>query len=425
MGQTTEADDPESRRAGDRTTRRALVMVFPFSAALELPQHLRAAGRDWLKQAGHRDGKVSKQHFRLHTQGGTVGIEDLGSRNGTFVDGARLDPGDVCSLWTGAVIRVGRAVFVYRDDFAGATEPDPPFGKLVSPFGMRRVAADVAQLERVGGRQAERILVLGETGTGKELLAQELATRLRPNQPVESLNVAAIPQSTFDSVLFGHARGAFTDAKTDSPGHLRANDHGTVILDEVGELSSDAQSKLLRFLESGEIQPVGKRPAKVDVLVIGATNRIDLDSPTTPFRSDILARFAWRLNLAPLRDRREDVFAIASALAEREFGSPSCQDDVDARAVEQLLLRPWDHGNARELGRCVKLTAARVRPPALPASALKDALAQLGAAAQPRRSTSLSRTGARAALDASGGNESKAAEMLGVSRGTLLRKLRK
>lgn len=397
-------------------------MVFPRSLAVELPGHRTSVGRAWLKQAGVVDPKVSNEHLRFHSQGGHFGVEDLGSRNGTFVDGERLEKG-VCSAWNGAVIRVGRTVFVYRDRFAGNVDPDPPLGDLVGPFGLRDLAALVGDMERTVAGRAERILIQAESGAGKELLAAELARRLRPGGKVAHVNVTAIPATTFDSYLFGHMRGAFTGATSDAPGIFKAHRGGMVVLDEIGELPLELQPKLLRFLDHGEIQPLGStRTENVDVLVIGSTNRpLDAAVGSGGFRKDLLARFTWRVTIPPLCDRTEDIFAIASAGAHRKLGRGFDPDYVDAVAVERLLLHGWAGGNVRELWRCVELAATRAALPTLTDEAVTYALGHLHGSERPR--TSLTIASAQAALKAAGEDQSKAARLLGVDRGLLLRKL--
>jgi transcriptional regulator of acetoin/glycerol metabolism len=422
MVETTEADDPESERQG--SGRRALVMVFPAAVALPLPQHSQPVGRAWLEGVGIRDTKVSKQHVQFGTQGPSVSVVDLGSSNGTFVDGTRLATGDTCTLLDRAVLRIGHTVFVYRDDFVGPSEPDPPIGELVGPFGLRSIAMELARIQPMIGARPERILILGETGTGKELLARELSRRLRQG-PYEPVNVTAVTRDLFDSALFGHARGAFSGAAKASDGIIKRNAGGTVFLDEIGDLPLESQPKLLRFLDSGEIQPLGKPPEVVNVLLVAATNRFDLLEQGDGLRSDLLARFTWRLTLSPLRERPEDIFAIANAFAIHLVPGGYLPESVDCRAVEQLLLWQWDRENSRELRRCILNSAARTAPPALPHRALSDALAALAPSKRPRPTTSLSGARAAKAVDDAGGNVSQAADHLGVSRGLLLRKLEK
>jgi len=240
----------------------------------------------------------------------------------------------------------------------------------------------------------------------------------------EFVNVTSIPPNLFDSAVHGHARGAFSGADAEAPGLLKRNAGGAVVLDEVGDLPPEVQPKLLRFLESGEIQPLGKRPENVDVLVIAATNRFDAVSQGGQFRSDLLARFTHRLVLPPLRERPEDVFAIADALAASRRAKCYQRESVEAKAVEQLLLRPWDNFNTRELLQCVEFAATRNAPPVLRERDVIEALKALESPRHPRPTTSVTRARARDAVAAAGGNESEAAKRLGIDRGRLLRKLK-
>lgn len=426
MGQTTELDEAPHRGTTEATPRRALVMVFPVQVAVDLPAQRVPLGRAWIAGLGVAGGRVSNRHLQFHTQGSTVGVEDLQSKNGTFVDGVRLAPGERCSLREGAVLRVGPAVFVYRSRFVGAATPSDPIGGLVGPFGLRPLAAQLSDLERVVGARAAPILIQAESGAGKELLAEALAKRLRARGKAIRVNAAAVPGTTFESYLFGHARGAFTDAKVESLGVFREHDGGTVVLDELGELPLELQPKLLRMLDSGEVQPVGGRGGKVDVLVIASTNRpLEEAVAAGRFRRDLLERFAWRLSLPPLRERAEDVLAIAAAMAQRQRGVALDPAAIDALAVEVLLTCPWSAGNARELWRCLELAATRAPPGALTLEAVNHALDQMPSSRPSRASGSFTEAQLNAALRETGGNQSEAAKLLGVGRGSVTRRLQR
>ncbi|MEB2314027.1 MAG: sigma 54-interacting transcriptional regulator [Sorangiineae bacterium] len=261
------------------------------------------------------------------------------------------------------------------------------------------------------------VLIEGETGTGKELVAGALAQMLRPGKPYGRFNVAGIAAGVFESQLFGHVAGAFSGAGKDSRGIFASHDGGTVFLDEIGELPLELQPKLLRLLESGELLPVGaNRPTQVDGLIVAATNR-DLDEMVEAghFRRDLRARFAAVVELSPLRERAEDVFAIAAARA-ANAGEPYDSDRVEVEAIERLMLHPW-RANVRELYSALDRMAAIDPPPALRLAAVSQVL---GVAASQRTGV-LTRERVEAALAACNGNQSRAARQLGVSRGQLLR----
>src|SRR5215469_14722631 len=211
-----------------------------------------------------------------------------------------------------------------------------------------------------------RVLIEGETGTGKELVARAIhRASHRASCPFLAVNCAAFTETLLESELFGHRRGAFTGASTDEPGVFRAASGGVILLDEVGEMPLPMQAKLLRVLQEGEITPVGEsRPQKVDVRVLSATNR-DLGAAvkSKTFRADLYYRLAmFPIRLPPLRDRREDIPLLASRfLARSSQGSGKRIDRIDADALDALVRFNWP-GNVRqlqnEIERAVALTTS-------------------------------------------------------------------
>ncbi|MFO0570153.1 MAG: sigma-54-dependent Fis family transcriptional regulator [Polyangiaceae bacterium] len=350
MGERTKtAPGTEEHRApeplGTESAEPALILAFPHPAALPLPPAGEAVGREWLARHGVEDSRVSSGHVVFTRAAGSLFLADAGSRNGTWVDGERLSPGDRAKLSDGAVIRIGRKVLVYRDELRGPREASPQLGELIGPFGLRRVEESMIAVRL---RPPRCVLIEGETGTGKELVAGALAQLLRPSKPYVAVNVAGIAAGVFESQLFGHVAGAFSGAGKGSRGIIASHDGGTVFLDEIGELPLELQPKLLRLLENGESLPVGAdRPSRVDVLVVGATNR-DLEEMTEArrFRRDrpVSLRSSKR-HLA--RERAEDLFAIA-ALRAAKMGETYTPDRVEVEAVERLMLHPW-RANVREL----------------------------------------------------------------------------
>ncbi len=194
-----------------------------------------------------------------------------------------------------------------------------------------------------------KVLITGESGVGKDLIARRIHARSgRNRQPLIAVNCAGLTESLLESELFGHVKGSFTGAYRDKPGKLQAAHRGTIFLDEVGEMSLRMQAMLLRFLENGEIQAVGSdaRPAIVDVRVIAATNRnlTELIS-AGQFREDLLYRLrVIHIEVPPLRDRREDIRPLAIHFAERT--GRHCR--FTAEAMEVLVRYRWP-GNVREL----------------------------------------------------------------------------
>jgi hypothetical protein len=409
---TSEHRGPVQPEGGRR--RPALVCAFPRPAALPLPDSGTVVGRAWLAERGLADTEVSSAHLRIDRAGGVLRVADAGSRNGTWVNGARLAPSDLTPLEDGSVVRLGRTLFVFSEELQGALDPAPAVGGLVGPYGLREVAATVEGLSR---SRPSNVLVDGETGAGKELGARAVAAALGREVPFAAVNVAGVARGVFESQMFGHVAGAFSDARSAAPGIVAAHEGGTLFLDEIGELDLDLQAKLLRLLENREILAVGSaRPVKVDVLVVAATNR-DLEEMVArgAFRRDLFARLAMaRIHVPALRDRREDLFSVAAELV-RRVGGALAADRVEVEALERLLLSPWP-GNVRELDAALAAVRRLDAEPGLRLWAIEEVLGE-GRGHRP----ALTQQTMEAALAAAGGNVSAAAEAMGVSRGKLLR----
>ncbi len=410
--ETSEHCGPVQPLEGRR--RPALVCAFPRPVAIELPSSGVSIGRGWLAQHGLVDSEVSSAHLRLERQGGSTQVRDAGSRNGTWVNGSRLSPHDLTPLEDGAVLRIGRTLFVYRRELDGALIPGPSLEGLVGPFGLRALVNFVMGLDR---NRPGTILVEGETGVGKELVAHAIATALGRAERFAAVNVAGVARSVFESQLFGHVAGSFSGAKTANPGIIVAHDGGTVFLDEIGEIDLELQAKLLRLLENREVLPVGaQRSVRVDVALIAATNR-SLDDMVEAgiFRRDLYARLAMaRIRIPALRDRAEDILSVAQELARRAGGSLPTER-LEVEAVERLLLEPWPN-NVRGLDAALA-AVRRVDPePGLRLWSLDEVLGR-----SEQHKPALTSAVVEAALEAAGGNVTAAAESLGVSRGRLLR----
>jgi len=394
--------------------RPALVCAFPRSIAVALPDSGTVIGRAWLTAMGLTDTEVSSGHLRIDRAGGVLRVADAGSRNGTWVNGARLAPRDLTPLDDGAVLRLGRSLFVFREELQGSFEPAPPVHGLVGPHGLRSVTTALAGLAR---SHPGNVLVEGATGVGKELVARAVAAALGRETPLAAVNVAGIARSIFESQMFGHVAGAFSDARTAAPGIVVAHDGGTLFLDEIGELDLDLQAKLLRLLENREVLPVGaQRPVHVDVLVVAATNR-DLEAMVErgAFRRDLFARLATaRIHVPALRERCEDIFSVACELT-RRAGAALAAEQVEVEAMERLLLEPWP-SNVRELDAALAAVRRLDTTPGLHLWALSEVLGESRS-----QKAALTREMVEAAIEAHGGNVTAAASELGVSRGKLLR----
>ena len=309
---------------------------------------------------------------------------------------------------------------------------------------------------RVASRDVT-VLVRGETGTGKEFVAELLhAQSSRNKNPLIRFNCAALPAELADAELFGHVRGAFTGATTGRPGFFAQADGGTLILDEIGELPLAVQAKLLRVLQEGEIQPVGSgRIDKVNVRVVASTNRdLAAEAKAGTFREDLYYRLAVvELVVPPLRDRKDDIPALAAEFARRygdRFGLGTVS--LEPALVDALVKADWP-GNVRQLENTIARLAALSAggligladyqsagggPPlaATPSVAFEahDAGDEHASGTLPdaRNGPSLKeqveafeRGLVARALDGTGGNQSEAARRLGVSRVTLIDKMKK
>jgi len=317
------------------------------------------------------------------------------------------------------------------------TAPDVPGPRIVAESpAMCELLQKVA---RVGAKDVT-VLVRGETGTGKELIASLLhAQSARSSAPLVRFNCAAIPDELADAELFGHTRGAFTGADRTRPGFFSLANGGTIVLDEVGELSPAVQATLLRVLQEGEIQQVGAgRMERVDVRVIACTNRdLAAEARRARFRMDLFYRLAVVDIVVPaLRDHRQDIPAMAREFAHRygqRFGNPDVR--LSPALLDALAEEDWP-GNVRELenaiARMVVVSGSReISIDALEGSRLSAAQ---GAAEAPRSRKPLSLRDQLAAYErriiaramtAAMGNQSRAARLLGLSRTSLFERLRK
>ncbi|MEO6775404.1 MAG: sigma-54 dependent transcriptional regulator [Kofleriaceae bacterium] len=320
----------------------------------------------------------------------------------------------------------------------------------------RRIVGDSRPMRRLleaTSRVASRdvtVLVRGETGTGKEFVAELLhAQSRRAGKPLVRFNCAALPAELADAELFGHVRGAFTGATATRPGYFSQADGGTLILDEVGELPLAIQAKLLRALQEGEIQPVGSgRIEKVDVRVVASTNRdLAADVKTGAFREDLYYRVAVvELVVPPLRDRTDDIPALADEFARRygeRFGLGNVS--LEPALVDALTHTEWP-GNVRQLENTIArlaalssggvigladFQAAESNARSIPSSSIADSdaadppLDARGGPTLKEQVEAFERGLVGRALDATGGNQSEAARRLGVSRVTLIDKMKK
>ena len=297
------------------------------------------------------DRYVSGRHATVRMARDGVVVQDLGSKNGTYIDGVIVD-----RAWAklGAVVRFGRVsarVVSGRAPAIGREEPADPCVVGISPA----FRAVVEKLERMA-RIRSPVLLRGETGTGKEVAARIVhRNSVRRSRPFVPINCGAIPESLAESELFGHVRGAFTGAHRDHRGAFSRADGGTLLLDEVAELPPLIQAKLLRVLETGRILPVGaEQEQPVDVRVIAATHR-DLEAMITTgeLREDLYHRLGvLTLELPPLRERREDIPILLEHFARRATVDLGYPVELTDAAVTAATRHAWP-GNIRALRNAV------------------------------------------------------------------------
>ena len=290
----------------------------------------------------------------------------------------------------------------------------------------------LALIERVAPTDAN-VLVLGENGTGKGVIARLIHRRSkRAERTLVKVNMGGIAESVFEAEMFGHVRGAFTDAKSDRIGRFELADHGTLFLDEIANIPYAQQAKLLRIVEDGEFERVGSsRTLKVDVRLIAATNAdIAAEVAAGRFRKDLLFRLnTVEIRLPPLRERREDIAPLAqSFLARSARRYQRAGMRLGAEALRALEDYPWP-GNVRELSHVMEravLTADSDHIAQLDFS-LQPSLAVAPGAAPPAsmRLDDAEQDMIRSALERCGGNIQRTAEMLGLSRAALYRRLEK
>lgn len=421
-----------------RDPSRATLLILSPEGTRQLPvpeQGRLTVGRHPDSDICLEDPLVSRRHAVLCFEGMRTVAEDLGGANGTEVGGTRLEAHAPQVVGLGVPVQIGGTVLWVRH-----AAPSPAVDEdLVHSPRMRAVYEEATQIAR--GRLS--VLVLGDTGVGKEVVARALHARSpRHAQPLVTLNCGALAESLLESELFGYEKGAFTGADRPKPGLLEAADQGTMFLDEVGELPLSVQVKLLRVIENQEVMRLGAlQSRRIDVRFVAATNRdLQADAENKRFRQDLYFRLAGTtLVVPPLRDRPEEIMPFAryfAAQAAKDAGLPT--PDFTDMAETRLHQLPWP-GNLRELKNAVTRAVllcrdGRVDEALLPALSTQAAVPAPPAgpghwyqAAAPTQGLTEVQLQERArvvtALQETGGNQTRAARRLGVSRQTLVKKL--
>ncbi|HVX97504.1 MAG TPA: sigma 54-interacting transcriptional regulator [Polyangia bacterium] len=302
------------------------------------------------------DPTISRRHLQIEPRIEGVILRDLGSTNGSFVQGARFQE---LTLGFGTEVTIGQTVLKYvpqeeplelqpsdEESYGSLAGRDPKLRKLF------RLLADVAASDAT-------VLIEGETGTGKELIAEEIHRHsTRRAGPFVVFDCGAVPKELIESALFGHLRGAFTGAVTDRPGAFEEADGGTLFLDEIGELAPEVQPALLRALDKRAVRPVGGTAyTQVSVRVVAATNRnLRAEIAAKRFREDLYYRLAVvRMHVPPLRERPDDVALLVEHFA-RQFAGGR-QLEIAKEELDRLRHHTWP-GNVRELRNVIERACA-------------------------------------------------------------------
>jgi hypothetical protein len=285
-------------------------------------------------------------------------LEDAGSKNGSFVGGARVQRH---ALADGDLIELGHTLLLFRENVAVLPGSPDVFRSDEAPPAAPGLAtlspaleAELTRMRRVA-RSKLSVVIVGETGTGKEVVASAIHALSHRTGPFLAVNCAAFAPSLVQSELFGYTKGAFPGAGEDKAGIIQSAQGGTLFLDQIGDLAPASQPLLLRVLESGELFPIGAvRPVSVDVRVVAATDRDLRSFAPERFRVDLLARLSdLKMVLPPLRERREDLGLLIRELIRRQMGSDAAGVSLTIEAARALLLHSWPL-NVRELERALQ-----------------------------------------------------------------------
>jgi DNA-binding NtrC family response regulator len=354
LGETTQ---PTSGSRAVAAVAHDLTLTWVYDGAYRAHDVLRLArvriGRGPQCHIRLEHASVSREHTELYRQGPIFALRDLGSTNGTYVNGIRTEH---AVLTEGTVIRVGDCIGIVGALQRGS---DPTrFGELAPGLlGGSTLGAELATLQ-ASAQSDVPVVIVGETGTGKERIARAVHHLSGRRGSFHALNCSALPPTLAEAELFGHERGAFTGADRARDGHLRAAHTGTLFLDEIADLPLPIQAKLLRAVEEREVTPVGSTQAvHFDArIVVAAQEPLERYVERKTFRADLYARLAgFRFEAPPLRHRRDEIPGLFFAFLEKH-GQPPLPS-VAPRLLERLCVHDWP-GNVRELELCARKLVA-------------------------------------------------------------------
>ena len=380
--------EPEESPSGSSQRREAVLLTSSFGGRREIrlpSEGSLTIGRGSATSGGpfFDDRLLSREHLRITRTSRGYEIEDLGSTNGTFLDGPRLER--PTRLSSGALVLFGNQVAVFRlvtDAELSALQQDAaqPFGLI--PTSSPALALIYARLRKLARTDAELLLV-GETGVGKEVCARAIHRASGRTGRFVAINCTALPASLVESELFGYVAGAHSTARAAKPGLVEAAAGGTLLLDEIGDMAPELQTKIFRFLQDRTYSPLGStKLRRVDVRVIAATTRQAIGAGAGALRGDLAARLgAEPIVIPPLRRRPEEILSLVAHFTEGTLR------EIEPAAVRALCLYGWPL-NVRELEKTIAhalaLTAGvRLRLEHLPA-VIRGAL-QRGASMEVQR----------------------------------------
>src|SRR5215472_15674580 len=363
---------------------------------------------------------VSRRHARisgLAPPGPPARIEDLGSAHGIRIDGEPVNGGH--DVWPGQIVEVGAAILLVHEGSASAR------------IGSRPANIDVDRFVTLIAKSHLPVLIVGETGVGKEVMARRIhQASPRKDGPFVGVSCAAFPDALLESELFGHEKGAFTSAVQAKPGLIEVASGGTLFLDEVGEMAAGAQAALLRVLETHEVRRVGSvRSFTVDLRILSATNR-DLDACVREgtFRQDLLYRLdGATVRVPPLRERRSQIVPLAKELLAKAAEKAGTPVPSLSKVAEQALVGHSWQGNVRELRNVVERAFVVAEGGTIEAHHLmlqaRAPVSEAPPRSLPAELDTLEKERIVQALASVDGNQTRAAALLGISRRALINRL--
>jgi DNA-binding NtrC family response regulator len=421
-------DRDENRASGESGAHRpGLVTLFPLDErkppALWRISGPASVGRSRAASIRPDDPHISRYHAVAEARPNGILLRDAGSKHGTFVRGTRVASDAVLAPF-GSIVRLGDTLLLAVPDTepyhaAPRRIPGARIGLLQDMVASPTLAQAWDQAERAA-KLKDPVLILGESGSGKECVARIVHAFSGLAGAFVGINVAAVPEALFEAELFGHERGAFTGAASARPGAFREAKNGVLFLDEIGDLRPEVQAKLLRTLDLQRVRPLGaNRDVPVDARIVSATSR-DLreDCDAGNFRGDLWYRLSGIvIRVPPLRERPLDIVLLALSMLREQAEDLRLSSD----ALELLLLAGWE-GNARQLRHAISHgvdRASQAGGKVISREHLPDLSVARGDESE------LSEERIRASMLKAGGVVARAAELLGVSRTTFYNSIKR